>query len=136
VPSAAEFDKDKRSIPSTLWIAAVLVGLEGLVVLALAVAEALAFDSARPQVAIGSTLIFALVGGGLLLAARGLSLGHPRAPAPVIVVQVFLLLLAFSLRGEQISQTAARWSPALMVVALSVVALVLVGPSRRAFSRV
>lgn len=121
------------SVPS-LAVAAVIVGLQGAAVVILAVLEFGALSSDRPSVAIGTGLLLTAAGAGLLLAAWGLATAHPRSRAPVIVVQVFIFLIASTLRSDGVVEELSRLAIPLALVAIMVLVLLFVRPSRRAFA--
>jgi hypothetical protein len=97
-------------------VAAVLVAVEGLVLLVTGVGYALAGALGDAESVAGAELGAALIAGCgvlLLLAARGL-LGHRRwARAPVVVVQLLAVPVGVSLLS------AGVWAPAVLLLALA-----------------
>ena len=94
-----EVEKTQR--PGLLVGSAVLVGLEGLALVALGVLEFAHLRSGRVTLAVTTTLFFVLMGVGLLACARGLARVRSWARGPVVAVQLIALLLSFSFWGGQ-----------------------------------
>lgn len=120
--------------PWTLRAAAAIVALEAAGLAVLTILELAAFSPDRPGVAIGVAVLFSLGAAGLAFAALQLLRANARARAPVIVAQIFTLLVASTLREPGTVEELHPFAPALMAVAIAVVVLVLSGPSRRAMS--
>jgi hypothetical protein len=108
-------------------VAAVLVGLEGLLVLGLTVLELLSVSGERLALGISTALFFALLGAGLLLCAVALLRVRSWARSPVVAAQLIGLLLSFSFWGGETT-------PVAVVIAV-VSALVLVGVLHPASTR-
>ena len=107
-----------------------LVVLEGLAMLGLAVVELLNFSDQRVELGVTTTIFFAALGLALFLCARGLALVRSWARAPVVVIQLILLLTAWSFRGGETTVVAV----ALGVVAAVVLIGVLHPASTRALA--
>jgi hypothetical protein len=112
---------DPTGVPSPrpLVVAAVVAGLEGLLLVAYAVLEAAHLHSDRAAMGVTTSLFFGLLGG--LLAWCGWAVVHGRAWArsPIIVAQVMFLGLAYNFLGGSTTWVA--------VVLALVAAVVLVG---------
>ncbi len=97
-----------------------LVGLEGLVLVALAVLELVNVSSQRVTLAVTTALFFLVLGAGLGACARGLFRARSWARGPVVACQLIGLLLSFSFWG-------GGTTPAAVVILLaSALALVAV----------
>jgi hypothetical protein len=92
--------------PATLVGAAVLVGLEGLVLGVLAVLEVVALESGRLTLGITTALFFLILGGGLVFCAWGLFRVHSWARGPVVAVELIGVLLSFSFWGGETKPVA------------------------------
>jgi hypothetical protein len=114
----------------TLLVAAVLVGFEGLALVAMAVLEVASLHSGRFVLGITTTVFFLVLGAGLLTCARGLFLVRSWARGPAVAVQLMGVLLSFSFWGGATTPGAA------VIGVLSAVALVglLAPPSIRAMA--
>ena len=91
----------RPAAPGPLLGAAVLVGLEGLFMCVLAVLEVVALESGRFTLGITTALFFLVLGGGLLLCARGLSRVGSWARGPVVAAELIGVLLSFSFWGGE-----------------------------------
>jgi hypothetical protein len=100
-------------------VAASLAALEGLLVLVYGVLEAANLHAERAAMGITTAAFFGILGCALVVFAWLVTRGRPGARAPIIVVQVMFLGLAWNLRGGSTTWVAVG-------VAL-VAALVLVG---------
>ena len=112
---------DDRAIPlpPPLAVAASLAAVEGLLVLVYGVLEAVNLHADRVAMGVTTSVFFVLLGIAMVAAAWLVTRGRPGARAPIIVVQVMLLGLAWNLRGG-----ATTW----LALGVAVVAgLVLVG---------
>lgn len=81
-----------------LWIAAVVVVLQGAVFVALAVADVAGLVPGRVGLGLGIALVLLILGLGLIAAAAGLVRSRLLARGPVVVTQLIGLGLAWSLR--------------------------------------
>lgn len=107
--------------PAPLVAAAGLTFVQGLLVVLGAVAEALAVVPDRLALGLSTTVFFSLYGVALLVCAWGLHRVRPWARGPVLLAQLVLLGLAWSLRETwQVS--------AALVVAATVVLAGLLHP--------
>jgi hypothetical protein len=99
---------DDRAVtrPLSLLLAAVLVGLEGLVLAGLAVLEVASLDAGRTAMAVTTALFFLVLGAGLLWCARGLARVRSWARGPVVAAQLLGLLLASSFWGGDTTPVA------------------------------
>ena len=84
--------------PAPLVVAASLAGLEGAVLLLLAVLEAVSIDSDRVSLGLSTAIFFALVGAAVLTCAAGLWRLRGWARGPVLLAQLIALGLAWNLR--------------------------------------
>ena len=116
--------------PVTLVGAAVLVGLEGLVLTGLAVVEVVDLHGGRLSMGITTAVFFLALAAGLLWCARGLWGERSWARAPVVVVQLIGLLLSFSFWGGETTAGAL----VLLLVSLAVLVGVLHPASTRALA--
>lgn len=112
-------DARPTPMPPPLVVAASLAALEGLLVLVYGVLEAANLHAERAAMGITTAAFFGILGCALVASAWLVTRGRPGARAPIIVVQVMLLGLAWNLRGG--STTWAGVGLALVAV------LVLVG---------
>ena len=117
----------RPALPATLVGAAVLVGLEGLLLCFLAVLEVVALDSGRLTMGITTGLFFLVLGAGLLFCAWGLFRVGSWARGPVVAIELIGVLLSFSFWGGETTLVA--------VVILLVSAAVLVGVLHPASTR-
>jgi hypothetical protein len=107
-----------RRPPVVLLGAAVLVGLEGLVLLAFAVLQLVNLNADRVALGVTTSLFFLGMAAGLLACARGLSLIRSWARGPVVAVQLIGVLMSFSFWGGETTPGA------VVIGAVSVAALV------------
>jgi hypothetical protein len=112
-------DTPVTPLPPPLVVAASLAALEGLLVLVYGVLEAANLHADRAAMGITTAAFFGILGFALVACAWLVSRGRPGARAPIIVVQVMLVGLAWNLRGGSTTWVAAG----LALVA----ALVLIG---------
>ena len=101
--------------PATLVGAAVLVGLEGLVLGVLAVLEVVALETGRLTLGITTALFFLILGAALLFCAWGLFRVRSWARGPVVAVELIGVLLSFSFWGGETTLVAV----ALLLVSLA-----------------
>jgi hypothetical protein len=104
--------------PLPLRIAAVLAGVEGLILVLYAVAVLVSFSSARATMGVTTAGFFLVYGAGLTAAAWALLRARSWARAPVVLAQLIQLGVAWSFRGGTSTAVA---------VALAVVAVVVLG---------
>jgi hypothetical protein len=110
--------------------AAVLVAAEGVLLLVLAVVEALSTvvgDPADPEGALVTAAFAALGGVLLLLLARAVGRGRAAARPPVVVVQLLMVPIGLNLIG---ASGRPEWGVPVLVVAAAVLAL-LFSPAAR-----
>ena len=116
--------------PATLVGAAVLVGLEGLLLCVLAVLEVVALDSGRLTMGITTGLFFLVLGVGLLLCAWGLFRVGSWARGPVVAIELIGVLLSFSFWGGETTLVAV----VILLVSVAVLVAVLHPASTRALA--
>jgi hypothetical protein len=92
--------------PRPLLGAAVLVGLQGLVLCVFAALEVVAVDRGRVTLAITTGLFFLALGTGLGLCAWGLSRVRSWARGPVVAAELVGVLLSFSFWGGETTPVA------------------------------
>jgi uncharacterized membrane protein YqjE len=88
---------DRR--PLTIVVAAVLLGLEGLIALAYAALEIGQVRVSRAVVGVGVTILMACFGVFLLFVARSVFRGKRWSRGPAVATQLILLPLALSFAG-------------------------------------
>ena len=120
----------RPSPPRPLLGAAVLVGLEGLLLCVLAALEVAAMDSGRLALGITTTLFFLALGVGLLFCARGLLRVQSWARGPVLALELIGVLLSFSFWGGETTVAAV----VILLVSLAVLVGVLHPASTRALA--
>lgn len=103
---------DRVPNPPPLTVAASLVGVQGLVLVVLAVVEAFSVVGERREVAISTALFFAVYGVVLLACAVALTRQAAWARGPVLLSQLIQLGIAWNVRD------APLLSLALVVAAL------------------
>jgi uncharacterized membrane protein len=109
----------RASKPAPLLLAASLTVLEGVVLLAYAVLEAVNVSADRAAVGVTTSVFFAGYGGVLVLCAWSVTRGHSWARSPIVLAQLIQLGVAWSFRGG---------GTTLLAVAIAAIAvLVLVG---------
>jgi peptidoglycan/LPS O-acetylase OafA/YrhL len=109
--------------PHTVRGAGVLVGLQGLVGIAFAVAvlvRAFGGGSTPGNNLFGQAAYFAVIGGGVVAVGAGLVLGKTWARGPAVVAQILLLGVAWYAIGP-----SGRPEVGLPVAAIAVLVLVL-----------
>lgn len=82
--------------PPFLVLGVGLALAEGLILLVFAVLDVASADGGRVGSAVATAVFFALLGGGLLVCAYGLWQLASWARSPVVVVQLIILLTAWS----------------------------------------
>jgi len=85
--------------PSLLVVTVGLAAVEGLLVLAYAVAEAAHVHADRAAVGITTAVFFGLLGGALTACAWFVVRGRPWARSPIVVAQLMFLGLAWNFLG-------------------------------------
>ncbi|MBO0847215.1 MAG: hypothetical protein J2P22_17575 [Nocardioides sp.] len=108
-------DAQGRPQPPPLVVAASLAAVEGLVLVAFAVLEAVNVHSGRVTMGVTTAVFFAALGVVLVACAWLVVRGRAWARSPIVVAQVLFLGLAWSFLGG-----ATTW----VSVALAVVAVV------------
>jgi hypothetical protein len=116
--------------PRSLVGAAVLVGLEGLLLCLLAVLEVVALESGRLTLGITTALFFLALGSGLLFCAWGLFHVRSWARGPVLAAELIGVLLSFSFWGGETTLAAI----VILVVSLATLVGVLHPASTRALA--
>lgn len=106
------------SAPAPLLVAAGLVLVEAIGLLALAVVELVSFDSDRVALGITTTVFFVLVAAGLAFCAWSVMRGRSWARAPIVLIQLLQLGVAWSFRSDPTT---------LVAVALALVAAAVLG---------
>ncbi|WGX94918.1 hypothetical protein [Nocardioides sp. L-11A] len=102
--------------PPPLTVAASLAGVQGLVLLMLAVLELASVTDSRPGVAVSTAVFFGAYGAVLTAAALALWRRHGWARGPVLITQLIVLGLAWNLR-EQILIAVGLAALGLVVIA-------------------
>lgn len=92
-------DVQGPSAPPPLVVAASLVAVEGVLVLAYGVLEAVHLHADRAAMGVTTSLFFVLLGSGLVGCGWLMVRGRPWARGPVMVAQVMFLGLAWSFLG-------------------------------------
>ena len=113
-------EPDLTPPPATLRVAAVLVGLQGIVLAGLGVLELLSLEAARVTLAVTTAIFFLGLGAGLGLCAVGLVRVHSWARGPVVALELIGVLLSFSFWGGRTTLVAVG---ILVVSALTLAAL-------------
>jgi uncharacterized membrane protein (DUF2068 family) len=116
------------SAPPPLTVAASLVAVQGLVLVALAVAEVADLDADRRAMGLSTAGFFAAYGVLLLVAGWGLWRVAPWSRGPALITQLILLGLAWNIRDHVVAAVA------VLVVALVALAGVLHPDSIEALS--
>ena len=94
-------ERARPPIPRTLLGAAVLVGLQGLLLVGVAVLELANLHADRVALALTTALFFVGLGTGMLFCARGLLRLRSWARGPVVAVELIGVLLSFSFWGGE-----------------------------------
>lgn len=116
-------------LASPVGRAAVLVALEGVVLLVFGAVYAVAGVRGQAETRVGAelgALLVGLAGVGLLLVARGLLRRRRWARSPAVAVQLVTLLTAFSLMSTPLAGAAT----VALLLAVVVVYLLFTGPAR------
>jgi hypothetical protein len=93
-------DRPPDRPPLQVRLAGVLVGVQGLLALAFAVALVVAsFGPGRSGDLLGQAAYFVIIGAALVAVGAGLVLGRRWARTPAIVAQLLLLPVVYSLLG-------------------------------------
>jgi len=118
--------------PIPLRVASVLVGLEGAAAAAAGIGFAVAAVLGKPAdraTALTLAAVLVILGGGLLLVARGLARQRPAAATPAYLAQFFALIVAYYQRHTLLAVTVGVG----LVAVATVVALA--APASRAALR-
>jgi len=91
--------REDRATPPPLAVAAGLVVVEGVLLLAYGVLEAVSIDSARATMGVTTALFFVILAAVLIACGLLVVRGRAGARSPIIVAQVMFLGLAWSFRG-------------------------------------
>lgn len=122
-------------VPSQVLLAAVIIALEGAIIVVLGVLWAIRSVTDSPD-NVGASImgaIFAVVAGVVLVRlALGISKGQPWARSPVVAVQILFLPVSFSLAFQ--GGDPAYGVPALVACAL-VIYLLFTPPAKLVFNR-
>jgi hypothetical protein len=102
--------------PPPLTVAASLAGVQGLVLLILAVLELASVSASRPGVGLSAAAFFAAYGAVLTGAAVALWRRHGWARGPVLITQLIVLGLAWNLR-DQVLAAAGLAAVGVVVIA-------------------
>ena len=102
--------------PAPLVVAALLVALEGLLLVGYAVLELVSVSSDRVALAVTTTLFFAAYGGLLIAAAWAITHGRSWARSPIVLAQLIQLGVAWSFRGGDTTLVAAVMAVVAVVV--------------------
>jgi hypothetical protein len=105
-----------RRPPAPLLIAALLVGLEGLLLVGYGVAEVFALSGQRVAMGVTTALFFVLYGGVLAFAAWALTRLRSWARAPVVLARLIQPGVAWSFRGGSSTVAAVALALAALVV--------------------
>jgi hypothetical protein len=106
--------------PLMLTLAAVLVGVEGLVLVVLALLEVLHIGQDRATMGVSTSVFFALLGAGLLVGATGLVRLVSWARSPVVLAQLMMLGLAWNFREGGTAPVSVTLTLAAVVVLVGV----------------
>lgn len=86
--------------PASLTVAAILVALEGLVIVVLAVFEGIHLTSGRLTMGVTTAVFFGAYGVGLLICGLGLWRRSSWGRGPAVLAQLIQLGLAWNFRGD------------------------------------
>ncbi|MDF1603717.1 hypothetical protein [Nocardioides sp. YIM 152315] len=106
--------------PAPLIVAVSLVAVEALLLLGYAVLELVSLDADRAEVALTTTVFFALYGGGLLCCAWALSRLSSWARSPVVLAQLIQLGVAWSFWGGETTAVAVAVAAVAVIVLVGV----------------
>jgi hypothetical protein len=113
-------DEQPSPTPPPLVVAASLAGVEGAVLVLLAVLEIVSLDSSRLTMGLTTSLFFAAYGVVLALLAWFLYRGRSWASSPVLLAQLIQLGTAWSFRGGDTTLVAIGLAVVALVVAAGV----------------
>jgi hypothetical protein len=119
----------RASRPSTVLLAAVLLGLEALVALVFGVLEITQVRASRAVVGVGVAILMLTFGVVLAAVARGVLRARRWSRGPAVVTQLILLPIAWSFRAAPTTGVAA----VIAVVALGALVATLHPRSTAAF---
>jgi hypothetical protein len=119
----------RASRPSTLLVAAVLLGVEALVALVFGFLEITQVRASRAVVGVGVAILMLTFGGVLAAVARGVLRARRWSRGPAVVTQLILLPIAWSFRAAPTTWVAA----VIAVVALGALVTTLHPRSTAAF---
>lgn len=114
-----------------LTLAAVVVAIQAGALIVFAVADFANLDPERISIGIGVGLMLLVLGVGLLIAAVGLTRGRHFARGPVVVTQLLVLALAWSIRSPESNGNTAAGIPWAMALGAAVVLACLASPPAR-----
>ena len=129
----AAMSAEPSTPPTPLRIASALVGLEGTAAAAAGVGFAVAALAGHPSdraTALTLAAVLVILGGGLVLVARGLARQRPAAATPAYLAQFFALIVAYYQR-----QTLLAVTIGVGLVALATAAALAAPASREALRR-
>ncbi len=104
--------------PPPLTVAAALVGVQGLVLLALALVEGTSVVSSRPEVAISTAVFFGLYGVLLVVCAVALTRRSGWARGPVLLSQLIQLGIAWNVRDVPLLAIALAVAAAVVLAGM------------------
>ncbi|MGI8457949.1 MAG: hypothetical protein ACR2LI_07540 [Propionibacteriaceae bacterium] len=110
------------SAPTALRVAAVLLGVQGLVALGYGVVEISQAQSGRVMVGVGAGSVLLIYAAGLLLVGRGLGRARRWARGPAVATQLIHLPVAWSFRAAPTTWVAvllAGFALAVLVAVLT-----------------
>ena len=109
-------DDQGSTPPAPLVVAAVLVVVEGLLLLGYGVLEAAHIEAARAAMGVTTAAFFVLLAGLLIAGGWLVVRGHAWPRSPIVVAQVMFLGLAWSFRGGDTTWVAIGLAVVAVVV--------------------
>lgn len=104
--------------PLPLVVAAALVAVQGVVLVGLAVAEALHVVGDRVEVGLGTAVFFLLYGAALVACAVALTRRQGWARGPVLLTQLIELGIAWNVRDEPVVAVALALAAAVTLAGM------------------